>query len=65
MARKGSQFGDKKLVVITGTSSGLGKATTTALLNAKEYHVIGAVPRRERHLDQTGLTARRALGLGA
>ena len=38
-----------RLVVITGTSSGLGKHTTKALLQAKDYHVIGAVrgPRRE------------------
>mmetsp|Transcript_50782 Transcript_50782/g.94954 ORF Transcript_50782/g.94954 Transcript_50782/m.94954 type:complete len:725 (+) Transcript_50782:76-2250(+) len=41
--QKGSQFGDKKLVVITGTSSGLGKAATKALLRAKDYHVVGAV----------------------
>ncbi|CAK9050676.1 Protochlorophyllide reductase A [Durusdinium trenchii] len=53
MARKGSQFGDKKLVVITGTSSGLGKATTKALLNAKEYHVIGAV----RDLEKMAVVA--------
>ena len=39
----GSKFGDKKLVVITGTSSGLGKATTKALLRTNKYHVIGAV----------------------
>ena len=41
--QKGSKFGDKKLVVVTGTSSGLGKAVTKALLRAKDYHVIGAV----------------------
>eukprot|EP00746_Dinoflagellata_sp_MGD_P162316 gnl/MRDRNA2_/MRDRNA2_89823_c0_seq1.p1 gnl/MRDRNA2_/MRDRNA2_89823_c0~~gnl/MRDRNA2_/MRDRNA2_89823_c0_seq1.p1 ORF type:complete len:733 (+),score=184.98 gnl/MRDRNA2_/MRDRNA2_89823_c0_seq1:79-2277(+) len=40
---KGSKFGNKKLVVITGTSSGLGKATSKALLKTNEYHVIGAV----------------------
>mmetsp|Transcript_33219 Transcript_33219/g.65482 ORF Transcript_33219/g.65482 Transcript_33219/m.65482 type:complete len:713 (+) Transcript_33219:41-2179(+) len=39
----GMKFGDKKLVVITGTSSGLGKATTKALLQNEGYHVIGAV----------------------
>merc|ERR1719394_1456566 len=39
----GSKFGDKKLVVITGTSSGLGLATTKALLRTGKYHVIGAV----------------------
>eukprot|EP00913_Durusdinium_trenchii_P033001 g30894.t1 len=53
LKRKGSQFGDKKLVVITGTSSGLGKATTKALLNAKEYHVIGAV----RDLEKMAVVA--------
>jgi len=37
------KFGDKKLVVVTGTSSGLGKATTKALLREEGYHVIGAV----------------------
>eukprot|EP00438_Fugacium_kawagutii_P006254 Skav225527 [mRNA] locus=scaffold144:129435:145059:- [translate_table: standard] len=41
--RKGSKFGDKKLVVITGTSSGLGKMATKALLRAGDYHVVGAV----------------------
>eukprot|EP00438_Fugacium_kawagutii_P024720 Skav235560 [mRNA] locus=scaffold3067:354397:356823:- [translate_table: standard] len=41
--QKGSKFGEKKLVVITGTSSGLGKAATKALLRAGDYHVIGAV----------------------
>jgi len=41
--RKGSAFGEKKLVVITGTSSGLGKATARALLRTKKYHVVGAV----------------------
>ena len=30
-------------MVITGTSSGLGKATTKALLRSGDYHVIGAV----------------------
>jgi len=37
------KFGDKKLVVITGTSSGLGRKTALALLRTKQYHVIGAV----------------------
>ncbi|CAL1132091.1 unnamed protein product, partial [Cladocopium goreaui] len=41
--QKGSKFGDKKIVVITGTSSGLGKAATKALLRAGDYHVVGAV----------------------
>jgi len=39
----GKRFGDKKLVVITGTSSGLGKQTAKHLLRTGEYHVIGAV----------------------
>eukprot|EP00747_Dinoflagellata_sp_TGD_P125335 gnl/TRDRNA2_/TRDRNA2_174142_c1_seq1.p1 gnl/TRDRNA2_/TRDRNA2_174142_c1~~gnl/TRDRNA2_/TRDRNA2_174142_c1_seq1.p1 ORF type:complete len:731 (+),score=146.84 gnl/TRDRNA2_/TRDRNA2_174142_c1_seq1:31-2223(+) len=38
-----SKFGDKQLVVITGTSSGLGKKTAKALLRTKKYHVVGAV----------------------
>jgi len=42
------QFGDKKLVVITGASSGLGRKTTAALLRSGQYHVIGAV----RDLDK-------------
>jgi len=37
------RFGDKKLVVITGTSSGLGRKTARALLRTDKYHVIGAV----------------------
>ncbi|KAL7570308.1 hypothetical protein ACA910_017157 [Epithemia clementina (nom. ined.)] len=37
------KFGDKKLVVLTGTSSGLGRKTAMALLRTGEYHVIGAV----------------------
>eukprot|EP00588_Corethron_pennatum_P023866 CAMPEP_0194322698 /NCGR_PEP_ID=MMETSP0171-20130528/22218_1 /TAXON_ID=218684 /ORGANISM="Corethron pennatum, Strain L29A3" /LENGTH=580 /DNA_ID=CAMNT_0039081053 /DNA_START=14 /DNA_END=1759 /DNA_ORIENTATION=- len=37
------RFGDKKLVVITGTSSGLGRKTARALLRTEQYHVVGAV----------------------
>jgi NAD(P)-dependent dehydrogenase (short-subunit alcohol dehydrogenase family) len=37
------KFGDKKLVVITGTSSGLGRKTAAALLRTGKYHVVGAV----------------------
>lgn len=37
------KFGDKKLVVITGTSSGLGRKTAQALLRTGDYHVVGAV----------------------
>mmetsp|Transcript_46342 Transcript_46342/g.112319 ORF Transcript_46342/g.112319 Transcript_46342/m.112319 type:complete len:859 (+) Transcript_46342:115-2691(+) len=39
---------DKKLVVLTGTSSGLGKKAALALLRDGNYHVIGAV----RDLDK-------------
>lgn len=42
------KFGDKKLVVVTGTSSGLGRKTAQALLRTGEYHVVGAV----RDLDK-------------
>jgi len=49
----GSKFGDKKLVVITGTSSGLGLATTKALLRTGDYHVIGGV----RNLDKMRVVA--------
>jgi len=42
------KFGDKKLAVITGTSSGLGRKAALALLRSGEYHVVGAV----RDLDK-------------
>ncbi|KAG7345548.1 NADPH-protochlorophyllide oxidoreductase [Nitzschia inconspicua] len=42
------KFGDKKLVVITGCSSGLGRKAAQALLRSGEYHVVGAV----RDLDK-------------
>jgi protochlorophyllide reductase len=48
-----SKFGDKKLVVITGTSSGMGKMTARALLRTGEYHVIGAC----RDLDKMAAVA--------
>lgn len=35
-------FGDKKICVITGTSSGLGKQTVKHLLKTGEWYVIGA-----------------------
>lgn len=38
-----AKFGDKKLVVVTGTSSGLGRKTCAALLRTGDYHVVGAV----------------------
>lgn len=47
------KFGQKKLVVITGSSSGLGKSTTRALLRTGAYHVVGAV----RDMDKMELVA--------
>jgi protochlorophyllide reductase len=47
------KFGDKKLVVVTGTSSGLGKKTAKALLRTGQYHVVGAV----RDLDKMEVVA--------
>jgi len=47
------KFGDKKLVVITGTSSGLGRKTARAFLRTGKYHVVGAV----RDLDKMDLVA--------
>lgn len=42
------KFGNRKLVVVTGTSSGLGRKAALALLRSGEYHVVGAV----RDLDK-------------
>lgn len=42
------KFGSKKLVVITGTSSGLGRKTARALLRTGKYHVVGAVRDMEK-----------------
>ncbi len=42
------KFGDKKLVVVTGTSSGLGRKTALAMLRTGKYHVVGGV----RDLDK-------------
>jgi len=50
---KKKTFGDKKLVVVTGTSSGLGRKAALALLRSGEYHVIGAV----RDLDKMEVVA--------
>jgi len=36
------KFGDKKICVITGTSSGLGRQTAKQLLQTGNWHVIGA-----------------------
>jgi protochlorophyllide reductase len=47
------KFADKKLVVITGTSSGLGRKTAAALLRTGQYHVVGAV----RDLDKMEVVA--------
>jgi len=38
-----SKFGNKRICVITGTSSGLGKQTAKQLLEKGDYYVIGAV----------------------
>ncbi|KAL3762982.1 hypothetical protein ACHAWU_001129 [Discostella pseudostelligera] len=43
IAKTQERFGDKKLVVITGCSSGLGRETVKNLLATDQYHVIGAV----------------------
>merc|ERR1711957_664645 len=48
-----AKFGNKKLVVLTGTSSGLGRKTAQALLRTGEYHVIGAV----RDIDKMEVVA--------
>eukprot|EP00614_Pseudopedinella_elastica_P012495 CAMPEP_0172586810 /NCGR_PEP_ID=MMETSP1068-20121228/6059_1 /TAXON_ID=35684 /ORGANISM="Pseudopedinella elastica, Strain CCMP716" /LENGTH=480 /DNA_ID=CAMNT_0013381685 /DNA_START=81 /DNA_END=1523 /DNA_ORIENTATION=- len=48
-----AKFGDKKIMVVTGTSSGLGKMTARTALRTGEYHVIGAV----RDLDKMELVA--------
>jgi len=47
------KFSDKKLVVVTGTSSGLGRKTAKALLGTGKYHVVGAV----RDLDKMEVVA--------
>jgi len=47
-AQTKAKFGKKKLVVVTGTSSGLGRKTAQALLQTGKYHVVGAV----RDLDK-------------
>lgn len=41
-------YGNKKLAVITGASSGLGLKTTAELLRTGEYHVFGAVRDMEK-----------------
>jgi len=43
IAKTEERFGDKKLVVITGCSSGLGRQTVKNLLATNKYHVVGAV----------------------
>ena len=42
-AKKSSIPANKKLVVVTGTTSGLGKATLKSLLSKENYYVICAV----------------------
>lgn len=51
---KAKRFGNKKICVITGASSGLGKQTAKALLQTGEWHVIGAV----RDLDKMEIVAK-------
>jgi len=48
-----NRFGGKKIVVITGTSSGLGRKTARELLRTGDYHVVGAV----RDLDKMATVA--------
>lgn len=43
IAKTTERFGDKKLAIITGCSSGLGRATAKNLLATNEYVVVGAV----------------------
>ena len=47
------RFGDKKLCVITGTSSGLGRQTVKQLLKTGDWYVIGAV----RDLEKMAIVA--------
>merc|ERR1719337_181694 len=42
------KFGDRKLVVLTGTSSGLGRSAAKHLLRTGQYHVVGAVRDMEK-----------------
>ena len=48
-----SEFGGQKLVVVTGTSSGLGRKTARALVRTGKYHVVGAV----RDVDKMAVVA--------
>jgi protochlorophyllide reductase len=48
-----SKFGPKKLVVITGASSGLGRSTVRQLLKRGGYHVIAGV----RDIDKMNVVA--------
>lgn len=50
---KPKKFNNKKICIITGTSSGLGKHTATQLLKTGDWHVIGAV----RDLDKMATIA--------
>ena len=43
LSKTEERFGDKKLAVITGCSSGLGRETVKNLLATGQYHVVGAV----------------------
>jgi len=48
-----AKFGDKKLAIVTGTSSGLGRKTARALVRTGKYHVVGAV----RDIDKMAVVA--------
>jgi len=43
LAKTEERFGDKKLVVVTGCSSDIGRETVKNLLASGDYHVVGAV----------------------
>lgn len=47
------KFGNKKIAIITGTSSGLGRQTAKHLLKTGRWHVIGAC----RDLDKMAQVA--------
>lgn len=50
---KAQRFGNKKIVVITGTSSGMGRKACKQLVHSGAYFVIGAV----RDLDKMAVVA--------
>jgi len=65
-AQNKAKFGDKKLAIVTGTSSGLGRATVKHLLRTGEYYVIGAVRDLDKmeavaELDELDMSSFRAM----